>query len=93
MLAIVRELMAQPKLLLLDEPSLGLAPKLVAALFDIIKRINNAGTAVLLVEQNARMALRVAHRGYLLETGAIAMADTAEALANTPHVQAAYLGG
>ena len=93
MLAIGRGLMGRPKLLLLDEPSLGLAPKLVLEMFAIVQRINAAGTTLLLVEQNARMALTVAHRGYLLETGTIAMTDTAAALANSPHVKAAYLGG
>jgi len=93
MLAMGRGLMARPQLLLLDEPSLGLAPKLVQVVFDVIARINEAGTTILLVEQNARMALTVAHRGYLLETGAIAMTDTAQALAANPRVKAAYLGG
>jgi branched-chain amino acid transport system ATP-binding protein len=93
MLAIGRGLMARPALMLLDEPSLGLAPKLVLTIFEIIQRINRTGTTILLVEQNARMALQVAHRGYILETGAIAMADTAAALAANPKVKAAYLGG
>jgi len=93
MLAIGRGLMARPKLLLLDEPSLGLAPKLVLLIFEVIKRINETGTTVLLVEQNARMALTIAHRGYILETGSITMTDTAEALANNLQVKAAYLGG
>ena len=93
MLAMARGLMARPKLLLLDEPSLGLAPKLVRTVFDIIVRINAGGTAILLVEQNARMALTVSHRGYILETGAVALCDSAKALAGNPHVKAAYLGG
>ena len=93
MLAIGRGLMARPTLLLLDEPSLGLAPKLVSVVFEVIRRIHAAGTAVLLVEQNARMALTIAHRGYILETGSIALADTGTALANNPQVKAAYLGG
>ncbi len=93
MLAIGRGLMGRPKLLLLDEPSLGLAPKLVAAMFEIITRINGDGTTILLVEQNAHMALQVAHRGYILETGAIVLSDSAQALAKSPRVKAAYLGG
>ena len=93
MLAIGRGLMGRPKLLLLDEPSLGLAPKLVSAVFDVIRQINGLGTTVLLVEQNAQLALTVAHRGYILETGAITMTDAADRLARNPHVQAAYLGG
>lgn len=93
MLAIGRGLMTRPKLLLLDEPSLGLAPKLVQLVFDVIKRINATGTTVLLVEQNARMALGLAHRGYILETGSITMTDTAQALMDNPQVKAAYLGG
>lgn len=93
MLAIGRGLMGKPRLLLLDEPSQGLAPKLVQMVFDVIARINQAGTTVLLVEQNARLALAVAHRGYILETGAITMTDTAEALAQNPSVKTAYLGG
>ena len=93
MLAIARGLMARPRLLLLDEPSLGLAPKLVAAIFETIRRINREGVTLLLVEQNAYQALRVAHRGYVLETGRIALSDTAERLAANPHVKAAYLGG
>ena len=93
MLAMGRGLMGRPTLLLLDEPSLGLAPKLVQAVFDVIRRIHQAGTTVLLVEQNARLALAIAHRGYILEAGAITLADTAQALANNPRVKAAYLGG
>lgn len=93
MLAIGRSLMARPSLLLLDEPSLGLAPKLVSGVFDVIKRIHAAGTAVLLVEQNARMALSIAHRGYILETGSMTLTGTGAALANNPQVKTAYLGG
>ena len=93
MLAIARGLMNRPKVLLLDEPSLGLAPKMVAAVFEVIRRINAAGTTILLVEQNARMALTIARRGYILETGTITMTDTADALARNPNVKTAYLGG
>ena len=92
-LAIARGLMARPTLLLLDEPSLGLAPKLVAAMFDTIRKINRAGVTMLLVEQNAYQALQVAHRGYVLESGRIVLADTAARLAANSHVKAAYLGG
>ena len=77
MLAIARALMARPKLLLLDEPSLGLAPQIVVQIFDVIRDLNKQGTSVLLVEQNARMALRVAHRGYVLETGRVTLTDKA----------------
>jgi branched-chain amino acid transport system ATP-binding protein len=93
MLAIGRGLMARPRLLLLDEPSLGLAPNLVRAVFHTISRINQAGTAVLLVEQNARAALRIAHRGYVVETGRIALEDRASVLLNNERVRRAYLGG
>jgi len=93
MLAMARGLMARPKLLLLDEPSLGLAPKLVVAIFDTITRINQEGVTILLVEQNAYLALKVAHRGYVLETGRIVLADTAAALTQNPRVKSAYLGG
>ena len=92
MLAMGRALMARPKLLLLDEPSLGLAPFLVRDIFQIIRDINAQGTTVLLVEQNAHMALGVAHRGYVLETGSIAMADDAKALLSNDAVKKAYLG-
>jgi branched-chain amino acid transport system ATP-binding protein len=92
MLAMGRALMARPKLLLLDEPSLGLAPFLVKEIFRIIGEINRRGTTVLLVEQNANMALEVAGRGYVLETGEVVLADTGKALLNNPQVQQAYLG-
>ena len=93
MLAVGRALMARPKLLLLDEPSLGLAPILVEQLFDKIVSINQLGVTILLVEQNAAMALSVATRGYLLENGRVVLADTTEKLSNHPLVKQAYLGG
>jgi branched-chain amino acid transport system ATP-binding protein len=93
MLAIGRALMARPSLLLLDEPSMGLAPILVEQIFDIIKDINAQGTTVLLVEQNALMALGIASRGYILQTGEIVLADAADRLADNPEVKKAYLGG
>jgi branched-chain amino acid transport system ATP-binding protein len=93
MLAIGRALMAAPKLLLLDEPSMGLSPILVEQIFEIIKTINAQGTTVLLVEQNALMALGVAHRGYILQTGEIVLSDTAAALRDNEAVRRAYLGG
>jgi branched-chain amino acid transport system ATP-binding protein len=94
MLAIARGLMARPRLLLLDEPSLGLAPILVQAVFRAIREINTRlGTAVLLVEQNANMALAIAHRGYVLETGRVTLAGSAADLLNNPDVRRAYLGG
>lgn len=93
MLAIGRALMSAPKVLLLDEPSMGLAPILVEQIFDIIKTINEQGTTVLLVEQNALMALAIARRGYILQTGEIVLADEAASLARNPAVRAAYLGG
>ena len=92
MLAIGRALLASPKLLLLDEPSLGLAPLLVRAIFDTIQTINAQGTTVLLVEQNAHMALQVAHRAYVLETGHIRLSGPARDLANDPAIKRAYLG-
>jgi branched-chain amino acid transport system ATP-binding protein len=92
MLAIGRGLMAQPKLLLLDEPSMGLAPILVEEIFSIIKEINAQGVSILLVEQNALMALSVAHRGYVLETGTIMLSGTGQELLENPRVQSAYLG-
>ena len=93
MLAIGRALMARPKLLLLDEPSMGLAPVLVEQIFHIIQDINSQGTTILLVEQNAQMALHVASRGYILQTGLIVLADTSAALAQNEDVKKAYLGG
>lgn len=93
MLAIGRALMAKPRILLLDEPSMGLAPLLVREIFDIIKDINQAGTTILLVEQNASMALSIAHRAYVLETGSIVMSGTGEELAKSNEIQKAYLGG
>ncbi len=92
MLAIARALMARPKLLLLDEPSLGLAPQIVVQIFNVIRDLNKQGVSVLLVEQNARMALKVAHRGYVLETGRITFTDKADVLLNDPRIRAAYLG-
>ena len=93
MLAMGRALMAKPKILLLDEPSMGLSPLLVKEIFHIIKEINNNGTTVLLVEQNAKMALGIADRAYVLENGKIALSGTGEQLANSPQVKKAYLGG
>ncbi|HEY3155093.1 MAG TPA: ABC transporter ATP-binding protein [Candidatus Eisenbacteria bacterium] len=93
MLAIGRALMAKPTLLLMDEPSLGLAPILVREIFSVIREIRSQGTTIVLVEQNARMALATADRGYVLETGSVRMSDRAQALLESPFVQAAYLGG
>jgi branched-chain amino acid transport system ATP-binding protein len=93
MLAIGRGLMARPKVLLLDEPSMGLAPILVEEIFRIIQEINSQGVTVLLVEQNALMALSIAHRGYVLETGRIVLTGTGRELLENPRVQSAYLGG
>lgn len=92
MLAIGRALMAKPRILLMDEPSMGLAPVLVEMIFDTIQKINREGTTILLVEQNALMALSIAHRGYVLQTGEIVLQDTAENLRKNPTVQKAYLG-
>jgi branched-chain amino acid transport system ATP-binding protein len=92
MVAMGRALMARPKLLLMDEPSMGLAPALVAQNFEIIKQINDQGTAIFVVEQNANMALSIADRGYVLQTGRIVLADTAEGLLNNPQMRRAYLG-
>jgi branched-chain amino acid transport system ATP-binding protein len=92
MLAMGRALMARPKLLLLDEPSMGLAPIFVDKIFEIVKEINEQGTPILLVEQNALMALDAAHRGYVLETGHVALADDAKALRQNEQVRKTYLG-
>jgi branched-chain amino acid transport system ATP-binding protein len=92
MLAIGRALLARPKLLLLDEPSLGLAPLVVENIFEIIQQINKDGVTVLLVEQNAQMALQIAHRGYVLETGRVTLEGPAGDLLNDPKVRSAYLG-
>jgi branched-chain amino acid transport system ATP-binding protein len=92
MLAIGRALMARPRLLLLDEPSMGLAPVLVEQIFDTVRDINKQGTTILLVEQNAAMALAVAQRGYVIETGTIVLSGTAAELADNPEVRRAYLG-
>jgi branched-chain amino acid transport system ATP-binding protein len=93
MLAIGRALMSEPKVLLLDEPSMGLAPMLVNQIFSIIEEINRRGTTILLVEQNAQQALKIAHRAYVLETGQIVKSAPAADLLNDPEVKAAYLGG
>ena len=93
MLAIGRALMARPKLLLLDEPSLGLAPLIVRKIFQIIREINQQGTTVFLVEQNAHMALTIAHRAYVLQTGRVIKSDSASRLLEDPDVKKAYLGG
>jgi len=93
MLAVARALMSRPKLLMLDEPSLGLAPIIVADIFELIKRINKFDTTILLIEQNARMALSISDRGYVLETGHIVLSDTGKNLAVDEKVRAAYLGG
>ena len=93
MLAIGRALMNDPQLLLLDEPSLGLAPNLVLLIFDLIKSINQQGTSILLIEQNANMALSIAHRAYVMETGTITLSGDAQQLKNDDKVRKAYLGG
>lgn len=92
MLATARALMAHPRLMLMDEPSMGLAPVLVESVFEIIQEINKEGTTILLVEQNANMALQIAARGYVLQTGEIVLSDTVEGLRKNPMVQKAYLG-
>jgi branched-chain amino acid transport system ATP-binding protein len=92
MLAIGRALMSHPRLLLLDEPSLGLAPQIIALIFKIIQEINSAGTTVLLVEQNAHLALQIAHRGLVLETGQLTLVDEARNLLNNSKIREAYLG-
>lgn len=92
MLAIARALMSRPKLIMMDEPSLGLAPIIVQGVFEIIKEINQQGVTILLVEQNANMALHAANRGYVMETGRITMTGTGEELAANEDIKAAYLG-
>jgi len=92
MLAIGRGLMQNPRILMLDEPSMGLAPVLVELIFDIIKKLNEGGTTILLVEQNAQMALSIAHRGYVLQTGNIVLTDSADKLKKNEMVQKSYLG-
>ena len=92
MVAMGRALMAKPKVLLMDEPSMGLAPILVEQVFEIIKEINGLGTTIFVVEQNANMALSIAHRGYVLQTGQIVLADTAQNLLDNPQMREAYLG-
>ena len=93
MLAMARALMSHPQLLLLDEPSMGLAPMMVERIFEVVNKIAAQGVTILLVEQNVRQALRIAQRGYVMETGRIVLADTAERLLQDPRVIAAYLGG
>ena len=93
MLAMGRALMSHPKLLMLDEPSMGLAPILVEQIFEIIQNLNKNGSTILLVEQNAQMALSVAHRGYVLETGRVVTTGTGEELIESPEIKKAYLGG
>ena len=92
MLAIARALMSQPKLLLLDEPSMGLAPLMVQRIFDTVRRVAAEGVTVLLVEQNAKLALELSNRGYVMESGSITLTDTASALLDNPQVRRAYLG-
>lgn len=93
MLAIGRALMSRPEILLLDEPSLGLAPKLVSDVFQVVLDLNKEGRTILIVEQNANRALEIAHRAYVLETGKIVLSDTGKALLSNPKVKEAYLGG
>jgi branched-chain amino acid transport system ATP-binding protein len=93
MLAIGRAFMSGRKIMLLDEPSMGLAPLLMLSVFDALREINQEGTSILLVEQNARMALKFAHRGYVLESGDLVLEGSSEALQNSPEVKKAYLGG
>jgi branched-chain amino acid transport system ATP-binding protein len=93
MLAMARALLSKPKILLMDEPSMGLSPLLVDRQFELIREVNGKGTTVFVVEQNANMALSIAHRGYVLQTGSIVLKDTAQNLLNDPMMQKAYLGG
>lgn len=93
MLAMGRALMSRPKLMLLDEPSMGLSPLLVSEIFEIIRRLNENGTTILLVEQNAALALKICHRAAVMETGRIVLTGTGEELSRSPEVQKAYLGG
>jgi branched-chain amino acid transport system ATP-binding protein len=92
MLSISRALLSKPRILMLDEPSLGLAPRIVAQIFQIVQKLNSGGMTILLVEQNARMALRVSHRAYVLETGRVRISGEGKALLENPEIQAAYLG-
>ena len=92
MLAVGRAMMCRPKLIMMDEPSLGLAPLVIREIFNIIRRINETGTTVLLVEQNANMALKVAHKAYVLETGRIRMEGTGQELLENEEIKEAYLG-
>jgi branched-chain amino acid transport system ATP-binding protein len=92
MLAVARALMSRPRLMLLDEPSLGLAPQIVERIFGVLREVNESGVALLLVEQNAHKALQLAHRAYVLETGAVAMRGTGKDLLASPEVRRAYLG-
>lgn len=92
MLAVARSLMSQPKIMMLDEPSLGLAPIIVQEIFEILKKINEEGTTILLIEQNANMALKIADQAYVMETGRIAMEGSGEALLRNDEIQSAYLG-
>ena len=93
MLAMGRALMSSPKLLMLDEPSMGLAPILIEQIFDIVRELHEAGTTILLVEQNAQMALSIATRGYVMETGRVTLSDTGRELLENDDVRKAYLGG
>ena len=93
MLAMGRALMSKPKLLMMDEPSMGLAPILVEQIFEIIKELHKAGTTILLVEQNAEMALKIADRAYVLESGAVSLSGTGKELAESDAIKKAYLGG
>ena len=92
MLAIGRAMIAGPRLMMLDEPTMGLAPLVVGQIMDVIRTVNAAGTSVLLIEQNARAALKIAHRGYVLDSGAVTLSGTAAELQDDPQVVAAYLG-